>query len=271
MKKLYCYCICACVTFSIFSYDCVYVDIEQQINEYSIDFYSGTKLIEPIVLHNLVNDIEINNQICKNEKLSLILDCYTLLAKIVIPVGKYAEYYPILKDFSKKVQTKDFLSGKLSSDVYASYSDFIFSLIPLAKATEDGFPYNWVVDSKSYAKLAVLKDSTDIKARTLYGIAGIASIDFPSNQQYLKTNTFLENTEGLSEYLVFRVHLYRSMAHMKVNNITKSFEELEIAKNIYPNSPYIYMLEKAYKNKRTCFDKTDLVQIENYFIFYDEQ
>lgn len=239
--------------------------IQNQLNTKNAQYYSGQKLIQAHELIPILTSIDNAHTLTTDEKLYLQIDTYTLWAHNTIPLNTFTENYPKFKKIYQNLQNKDFKNGTLSSNLYTSFAEYANALLPLAKLTNDPHSYNFTVDSKEYLRLALLKDPTNTHAKVLYGMSILRIMDYSSYQKYKKSKTYLQNTDGLPEYMIFRTHIYKSMLYIKVNKIEKCFEELQKAENIYPNAPFVTMLKESYKEGGTGFSNSDRKNIANFY------
>lgn len=235
-----------------------------ELNSKNAEYYSGGKLATATELRAIIHDIENSAILTDDERLFLKIEAYALWANTSVPLKTFKEDYPTLKDLYRSVQDADFKNGSLSSEVYASFADFASAMIPLADLNNDGYSYNFIVDSEEYARVALIKDPSSTRASVLLGMKTLSTLKYKNSQKYLKSVSLLKNIEGLQEHMVFRTHIYRSMMYMSTNEIEKSFEELKMAESIYPNAFFISMLKDSYTQGGTGFDDSDRSDLDNF-------
>lgn len=229
----------------------------RELNSKNNEYYSSEKLITQSEVKAIIDQVENSDKLTYEEKLFLKIEAYTLWAKTSPPSQTFEKDYPILKEIYKSIKNKAFRDGNLRSEVYASYADFAGAMIPLASLDNDAYSYIFMLDTEEYARIALIKDPHSIKASILYGISFSMSMNYRYSDLYSKSLKFMDSTENLPEYMVFRTHIYKSMMYMKVNEIGKAFEELEKAENIYPNGFFVSRLTISYANGGTGFTNSD--------------
>lgn len=252
----------ACVFSAIFADENIFLT---ELHSKNADYYSGKRFIPVSEIEAILGGIENSTTVTDDERLFLKLEAYALWANNSIPLGTFREDYPTLKKMYSSVrETQAFRNGSLSSNAYAAFAEFATALIPLADIAKDAYVYNLDVDEKEYARVALVKDPDSIRASALYGMLNAMGIKYKDSQAYAESLKLLQDTEGLPEYMVFRTYIYRSMMYMKINEIEKSFKELEKAENMYPNAFFVSMLKDSYVNGGTGFNDTDRGDLGNF-------
>ena len=165
--------------------------------------------------------------------------------------GNARESYKMLLDIHTDIK-KDKLFKNADSDIYSAFSDFSASLINLASVNNQ-LPYTIVIDMNNYARLALLKNPNDARAKQLIAIWQIYTMGYYNNYNFSAVIDFFEDYDSLPEYMVYRMHIYKSVAYIKSNKVKDAFAELELAKKIYPDGLYTFLLENGYKNGREFF------------------
>lgn len=223
-----------------------------ELNTKNNEYYSGSRFVKVSEAKAIIDRVEKSTTLTAEEKLFLKIEAYSLWANVTVLSGTFEDDYPILKGIYINIKKdKTFKNG--GTEIYTAFTDFASSMIPLAFFNKKGYWYVFVVDAYDYARIALIKDPKNIKASVLYGMGSSIPVNYLSNNQYSKSLKFMKYTDGLEEYMLFRVHIYKSMMFMKVNETDKAFEELSKAEAMYPNSLYIYMLKTSYAEGRTGF------------------
>ena len=226
--------------------DAILKEIDNKNNEY----HSGARLVRTSEAKDLLNRVK-NSNLSEEEKMHLSIECYTLWANVSIASGTFEEDYKTLGEVYKNLK-KDKVFKKGSSDIYASFANFANSFTSLA-FFNNKYPYSVIVDMYTYARMALLKDKNNIRAKQVYGMWQIATLGFYNNAAYYSVISSLNDTSNLPDYMVYRAYIYRSMAYMKVNETDKAFKELDEALKMYPKGFYGYLLKSSYEKGKDGF------------------
>lgn len=219
-------------------------DILKEIDLKNNDYYSGERLVKVSEANDILKRVETSASLSDNERLYLKIECYTLLANTSINAGTFIEDYKTLKNVYKNIRKeKSFKKG--FSEIYSAYADFANSMIALSFFNKV-FPYSMIVDVYTFSRLALIRDPNNIKAKQLYGMWQCTTLNYYANNLFYSIITSMYDTTGLPKYMIYRSHIYLSMAYMRVNETEKAFKELEEAENIYPNGFFSYMLKSSY-------------------------
>lgn len=224
--------------------------ILNNINNKNSEFYSAARILKDAEIEALVNEIK-NSNLTTEEKLYLSIESYSLWSSISVLSGNARESYKMLLDVHNNTK-KDKLFKNADSDIYSAFSDFSASLINLASVNNQ-LPYTIVIDMNNYARLAMLKNPNDARAKQLIAIWQIYTMGYYNNYNFSAVIDFFEDYDSLPEYMVYRMHIYKSVAYIKSNKVKDAFAELELAKQIYPDGLYTFLLENGYRNGREFF------------------
>lgn len=224
----------------------------KELNTKNNEYYSGARFVETSEAKEIIEKVEKPTTLTDKEKLYIKIEAYALWANTAIASGTFEEDYPILKDIYNNIKKqKTFKNG--GTEIYTAFTDFANAMIPLAMFNNKSYWYVFVVDGGNYAKIALIQDPSNTKASVLHGMNNSIPVNYLANNQYSKSLKFMEDTDGLEDYMVFRSYIYKSMLYMKVNKIENAFDELSKAENMYPDSIYVYMLKASYAKGGTGF------------------
>lgn len=224
--------------------------ILKEIDNKNNEYHSGSRLVRVSEAKDILNRVN-NSSLNEEEKMHLSIECYTLWANVSIANGTFEEDYKTLLYIYNNLK-KDKVFKKGSSDIYGAFANFANSFTSLAFFNNQ-YPYSVIVDMYTYARLALLKDKNNIKAKQIYGMWQIATLNFYNNAAFYSVITSLNDTSNLPDYMIYRAYIYRSMAYMKVNETDKAFRELDEALKMYPKGFYGYLLKSSYDKGKDGF------------------
>jgi len=235
-----------------------------ELNTKNNEYYSGERFVRTSEAKEIIEKVESSTTLTDEEKLYLKIEGYALWANTSIASGVFESDYPILKNIYENIKKdKTFKNG--GTEIYTAFTDFGNAMIPLAMFNGKAYWYVFVVDVYDYARIALIKDPSNTKASVLYGMGSSIPVNYLSNNQYSKSLKFMEDTEGLEDYMVFRVHIYKSMMYMKVNETDEAFEELKKAESMYPDGLFVYMLKVSYAKGGTGFTSPESNELDDIF------
>lgn len=227
-------------------------NILKEINYKNIEYYSGNRVVKVNEAKSILEKIEKSN-LKEEEKLYLKIESYILWANVSIANGSFEEDFITLSKAYVDIKKDKSFTTSLS---YGAFSDFANSLTSLSFFNKK-YPYNFITDMYNYSRLALLKDSNNLRAKQIYGMWQIATLSYYNNNSFYSIINSLKDIDNLPDYMIYRAYIYRSMAYMKVNETQKAFIELEKAKKMYPNGFYSYLLQKSYESGRDGFLSAD--------------